>query len=413
MVLLGIIFLTVVGWIAKKSVAYALSRKPTVKNLELAVRLDPGNTDYHLMLGRLYQYSVADVQPDKAVGHFRRAAQLSPLDPRAWLDLAAALEFQGKMSEAEVCLRRADFLAPNLPAFQWPIANFYLLQGNVDEAFRHFKVVLAGTSQYNQTVFRTAWKATEDPDKILEELIPRRVRTEFSYLYYLLSQQHFTEAQPVWKRIMSGAEKFTTQQAAGYIHSLITARRPEDAYQVWRDLQSKGLVRNPVAGTQGNLLTNGDFEDELLNIGFDWRIARAEGVYAGLDTATYHSPSHTLLVQFSGKQNVNYRSVFQYVKVSPSHRYRLQAFLKTENITTDSGPRLEVRDAYDPAALDKFSEALTGSTSGWTPVMIDFETGPKTELVVVGLARLPSRKFDNLIEGKVWLDDVRLTPLPE
>jgi hypothetical protein len=118
-------------------------------------------------------------------------------------------------------------------------------------------------------------------------------------------------------------------------------------------------------------------------------------------------------VQFSGKQNVDYRNVLQYVKVSPGRRYRLQAFLKTENITTDSGPRLEVRDAYDPGALDKFSEALTGSTSGWTSVSMDFMTGPKTELVIVGLARLPSRKLDNLIAGKVWLDDVRLTLLSE
>lgn len=101
------------------------------------------------------------------------------------------------------------------------------------------------------------------------------------------------------------------------------------------------------------------------------------------------------------------------MKVSPGRRYRLQAFLKTEAITTDSGPCLEVRDAYDPGALDKFSEDLTGNTDGWTSFILDFETGPKSEIVIVALARLPSRKFDNLIAGKVWLDDVRLTPLPE
>jgi hypothetical protein len=413
MVLVSIIFLAVVGWIAKACVAYELSRKPTVKNLELAARLDPGNADYHLMLGRLYQYNVADLEPDKALEHFRRAAELSPSNPRAWVDLAAALEFQGKISESEACLRRADFLAPNLPAFQWPIANFYLLHGNIDEAFRHFKVVLAGTSEYDGIVFSTAWKASGDPDKILEQLIPRRAATEFSYLYFHISQQRFTEAQSVWKRIMSESEKFTAQQAAGYIDSLITARRPGDAYQVWRDLQSKGLARSPATGTQENLLANGDFEDELLRMGFDWRIAPVEGVYAGLDTAAYHSPSHALLVQFSGKQNVDCRNVYQYVKVSPGRRYRLQAFLKTEGITTDSGPRLEVRDAYDPGALEKFSENLIGNTDGWTLFILDFETGPKTELVIVGLARLPSRKFDNLIAGKVWLDDGRLSPLPE
>jgi len=85
--------------------------------------------------------------------------------------------------------------------------------------------------------------------------------------------------------------------------------------------------------------------------------------------------------------------------------------MKTEDITTDSGPRLEVYDPYNVAALDKLTDDLTGTSDGWTSLLLDFATGPKTELIVVKLVRLPSKKFDNLISGKVWLDDVRLTPL--
>jgi hypothetical protein len=70
-----------------------------------------------------------------------------------------------------------------------------------------------------------------------------------------------------------------------------------------------------------------------------------------------------------------------------------------------------VYDAYHAAALDKLTDDFTGTSDGWTSLLLDFVTGPKTELLVVRLARLPSRKFDNLISGKVWLDDVRLTPL--
>jgi hypothetical protein len=85
--------------------------------------------------------------------------------------------------------------------------------------------------------------------------------------------------------------------------------------------------------------------------------------------------------------------------------------MKTKDITTDSGPRLEVCDAYNAAALDKFTDDSTGTSDGWTPLILDFTTGPKTELIVVRLVRLPSKKFDNLISGKVWLDDVLLTPV--
>jgi hypothetical protein len=404
-------FLVLTGWVGKAYVADVLASRPTADNLERAVKLDPSNADYHTRLGRLYEYSPVDLQLEKAEEHFRRATHLDSYDPQTWLELAVAMEFQARIEEAGACLRRVHLLAPNLPAYQWPIANFYLLQGSVDEAFRHFRVVLAGTSQYDSNVFGLAWKATDDGGKILQELIPERVTTEFSYLNFLVFGRRLNEAQAVWKRIVAGREAFSPGQSSPYIDNLVAAQRADEAYQVWTDLQKKGLIRYASLPSEKNLISNGEFEDELLNMGFDWRIVPVEGVYAGLDTSTYHSPSHALLVQFPGKQNLQYQHVYQYVKVSPGQSYRLQAFMKTEGITTDSGPHLEVYDAYNAAALDKSTDDLTGTSDGWTPLLLDFATGSKTELIVVRLVRLPSKKFDNLISGKVWLDDVRLTPV--
>jgi hypothetical protein len=404
-------FLVLTGWVGKAYVADVLASRPTMDNLERAVKLDPSNAEYHTRLGGLYEYSPLDLQLGKAEEHFRRAIHLDSYDPQAWLQLAVAMELQGRIGEAGTCLRRVHLLAPNLPAYQWPIANFYLLQGNIDEAFRHFRIVLAGTSQYDSHVFGLAWKATDDAGKILQELIPERVTTEFSYLNFLVSGRRLNEAQAVWKRIVAGREAFFPGQSSPYIESLVGAQRTDEAYQVWTDLQKKGLIRYSSLPSEKNLISNGEFEDELLNMGFDWRIVSVEGVYAGLDTSTYHSPSHALLVQFTGKQNLLYQHVYQYVKVSPGQSYRLQAFMKTEDITTDSGPRLQVYDAYNAKALDKLTDDLTGTSDGWTSLLLDFATGPKTDLIVVRLVRLPSKKFDNLISGKVWLDDVQLTPV--
>jgi tetratricopeptide (TPR) repeat protein len=404
------IVLVLIGWVGKGYVANALASRPTVGNLERAIKLDPSNADYRMRLAGLYEYSPVDFQLEKAEEHFRRATSLNSYDPETWLELAAAMEFQGRLGEAGACLRRVDLLAPNLPDYQWPVANFYLLQGNTDEAFRHFRVVLAGTAQYNSNVFALAWKVTDDAGKILQELIPEQLTSEFSYLNFLISQHRLDQAQAVWKRIVAGRGEFPPDHSSPYIDSLIGARRPQEAYQVWTDLQKKGLIRYSSLPSEKNLISNGDFEDELLNFGFAWRIAPLEGVYAGLDTSTYHSPGHSFLIQFPGKQNLLYQNVYQYVRVSPGQSYRLRASMKTEGITTDSGPRLEVYDAYNAAALDKLSDDFTGSTDGWAPLLLDFAAGPRTELVVVRLTRLPSKKFDNLISGKVWLDDIQLTP---
>jgi len=404
------VFAALLVWVGRGCVADMLANKPTTGNLERAVKLDPSNAEFQMRLGSLYEYSPVDMQVGKAEEEFRRAAHLDPYDAQTWLDLSAALQFQGRGDEAEACRRRVDLMAPNLPAYQWPLANFYLLQGSTEEALRHFRLVLAGTSQYDANVFTLAWKASGDAGKILQELIPERPKTEFSYLNFLLSQHRVDDAEPVWKRILDGGDEFSPKDASPYIDTLIAGHRPDQAYQVWTDLQQKGLIRSSSSLSGANLIFNGDFEDEFLNFGFAWRIIPLEGVYAGIDSSIYHSPSHALMVQFSGKDNLQFEHVYQYVKVASGQAYHLQALMKTEGITTDSGPRLEVYDAFNPTVLDKLTDDLTGTTDAWTTLLLDFVTGPKTEMVVVRLKRLPSKKIDNLIAGRVWLDDVRLTP---
>ena len=59
--------------------------------------------------------------------------------------------------------------------------------------------------------------------------------------------------------------------------------------------------------------------------------------------------------------------------------------------------------------FEKSTDGLTDTSNGWTDLTLDFTTGPKTSLLVVALERIPSQQLDNLIEGKVWIDDVRLT----
>src|SRR2546427_616059 len=133
-------------WILRTYLAERAGQKPALSSLQFAARLDPSNSDYQLRLGRFYEYDPANTDPGQAMAHLERAVELNPYDPQTWLELGAAHEFQGQTGQAEACLRRADFLAPNLPPVQWAIANFFLLHGNVDEAFRHFKVVLAGST---------------------------------------------------------------------------------------------------------------------------------------------------------------------------------------------------------------------------------------------------------------------------
>jgi hypothetical protein len=404
----GFVLATV--WIVKTYFAGRAGHTLTIDSLRLASRLDPGNSTYLVQLGRLYQYSITNPRPGEAIQQFQEAVKANPYDPQAWINLAAAHEFQGDTSRAEKDLQHASTLVPHLPVYQWTIGNYFLLHGNTQEAFRHLKVVLAGSRQYDRTVFNVGWKASGNAAQILQELIPNSLSAEFSYLNYLVTEQRIPEAGAVWKRIAANPKTFDPHEASGYIDTLIKTGRADAAYQTWTDLQGKGLVDMPPGGPSQNLITNGNFEYPLLNMGFGWRIQDVHGVYAGLDTATFHSPGHSLSVQFSGNQNLNYHQIFQFVKVSPNHKYQLDAFMKTQSITSDSGPRLEVVDAYDPRALNKFTPGMTGTSGGWNPLSMEFATGPKTQVLLILLVRPLSKADENTaITGKVWLDDVQIS----
>lgn len=404
----AVVFIFLFLRIGRAYLAGVIGNKANVKNYQAAMRLDPGDADYPLNAGRTFEYSVQDADPDLAVKNLTRSIQRNAYLPQAWVDLASAYELQGDSAKAEQCMRRADELAPRIPSFQWAIGNFFLLHNNVTESFKHFRMVLAGFTGYENEIYRIAWKASGDGPLILSSLIPDNAGANLNYLDFLISTHRLDDAAAVWKRLAASDEKFPATDTAYYLDSLISARQPEEAWKVWTSLREKGLIPAVYLQTPQNLVENGNFENPLLGFGFGWRVAAVAGVYVDLDDSAYRSPSKSLLIQFPGTQNLEYHNVFQFVPVLPGHRYRLNGFMKTEGITSDSGVRFEVKDAYNPALLDKYSDALTGSTRTWSPLSIDFETGPKTNLLVVDIARPASQEFGNLIGGKVWVDDVTL-----
>ncbi len=401
----GVAFLLLTFWTGKAYFASVVSHTLNADNLQLATRLDPGDSEYHLELGRLCQYSLTDINPTEATAELKLAAEESPLDAQPWLDLGAAQELAGQTDEAEASLRRADYLAPSQPGFQWAIGNFFLLHGNVDESLRHFRVVLAGTPQYDGMIFSTAWKAVDNADEILAKVIPDKARAEISYMYYLAGKGKLNDAQKVWKeRLANTQESYTASDVGHYIDILVADNLPDEAYHDWKDLEKRGLVVAP--SEPGDLVYDGDFETELTNYGFGWRIFPPPGTYIGLDSTTFHSGGHSLLVRFPGNANYLFRNVCEDVTVNPGDNYRARAFMKTDGITTNSGPRLEVFDPYDPKELDMLSDQLVGTNAAWALLSLSFSPKPKTHLVNVCITRMPSDKLDNLIAGKLWVDDV-------
>jgi hypothetical protein len=128
-----------------------------------------------------------------------------------------------------------------------------------------------------------------------------------------------------------------------------------------------------------------------------------------LDSQDAFEGARALRIEFNGKRNLDYSHIFQYVAVQPNTRYRFFGAIRVKGVTTDSGPRFQVFDAFDPGNLFQSTENIVG-TSGWSSQRIELKTKSETRLLVVRLARPPSNKLDNQISGTVWIDQVTLTP---
>jgi hypothetical protein len=157
-----------------------------------------------------------------------------------------------------------------------------------------------------------------------------------------------------------------------------------------------------------NLITDGSFEFDILNGGFDWRVMATDGAVVGVDSVGAFEGSRALRITFDGSHNSEYGHVFQYVPVQANTRYRFSSHLRVQGITTDSGPRLQVCDAYNPGHLFVSTENLVG-TSGWSEQHAEFTTLADTHLLLVRVTRPVSNKLDSQIAGTVWIDSVRLS----
>lgn len=390
-----------------QAVAAWFFRQGTPEGVRKAIQWDPRNPDYYASLARLVQLGLADGDVGVALHLYEKATQLSPHNADYWAELGAAYEWAGRLDDAQRALERAKLLFPNSPDINWRLGNFYLRTGKTEQAFQNFQKAMLGDPNMRRGAFDLAWHATDDGKLILAAMIPPRQDILFQYLDYLAETRRMEEANQVWERLLGLGARFEPKEAFPYLDALIARRQIDQLMAVWEKVLEKSAGEFRSRAADHNLITNGDFRSELLNGGLDWRVIPTEGVVVSVDGSGSRDGSHSLRIQFDGKNNIDYSHIFQYVPVKPNAKYRFSGYMRAQAITTDSGPRVQLVDAYDPGKMSLETDNLVSSVD-WASQQLQFRTGPETRLLVLRVARPPSRKFDNQIAGTVWVGHLTL-----
>ena len=402
----------VVGYLvvlSLNSVGQWLLDHPTAENIRQGIQWNSGNPSLWTAHARHQLEPFENPAAQPAAQAYLKAAALNPLDPVVWDGLATAYLQMGEREKAEAALRTALVAVPRSPYAAWRLANFLVQEGRTQESFPYLRIAATHEWSLRVPTFDLGWKLLDDPERIFQEIVPTEPRAREVYLDFLLRTDRLTEAYLVWSAIRSRSPS-VIQRGNRYVERLATAGRGEEAARVWTELL-KDTGRSATKPT-GELLTNGNFEDRLVNDGLDWRFRNGPGFQVSVDDFVFQQGTRSFRVIFDGSANPDFAGVQQWVPVEPNRGYRFRGYLKTENINTDSGLRFSISTVAAPPK-EQFVQATENrlGSSPWMLEQVEFQTGPNTRMVMVSLRRPPSRKLNNLIQGKVWIDNLSLTPL--
>lgn len=330
-----------------------------------------------------------DLRPESAAEYFEKAVAGDPLMVNGWLRLAETKQAMGQGDEARRILGFAHGLTGRVLRWTWQevlLAEELGEDGIFWEGIN--RLVEAGRSV--QDAFQLVDSKVEgDVSSALEHLRPENLP---AYLRWLMGWGRIEDCLLVRDHLRpeDREDPLLTSQV---VHFLVEKKRLEDA--------------EGITGT-GGALTNPGFEEEPSRKGFDWRYpgpSKLPFVVRRVKDPRFEGVS-ALEIAFFGEQNLVFGHVTQIVPVEPSASYALSYAWKTQGITTDQGPFVEVV-GYDAKGLHCKGPMMLG-TVDWTQEALVFVTPPDCHGVVVRVARNRSKKIDSKITGRLWLDGFHL-----
>jgi len=393
--------------VSVRTMAQRHYEKASKQNLLEAISWNPRNPKFHSALGRITTLSVDEVYPEEIIRYFETAVKLGPHDARAWVKLANAYEWGNKPTDALHAFETAHSLFPHSPYINWHLGNYLLRENRFVEALPIFRNALIGDITLANQMFSLLLRATDNPSVILREVIPTDHAALFLFLNFLTRNNRLDDTREVWTKIMEIDSAFEPKLAFFYFASLLKDRRLDELATNWNDLALRSPRIQSKDPSQGEYITNGSFENPMVNGGLDWWVQSTEGSRIFIDPFVAYDGAYSLKIRFNGQHNLQFGHVYQFVLVEPNTTLIFSGYMRTENITTNNGPRFEI---YDPDQRTKtlISTKNMLGTTRWTRHEVLVDIGSDTRLLVIRVARPPSRKLDNKISGIVWVDSLYL-----
>lgn len=380
------------------------SETPALASLRRAVRLQPGNAEYRYRLGRYF--SLVELSPHQAEPAFRAAVALNPHQARYWMALAEIYQQLDDDARQRTALERALAAEPTTPDVAWEAANFYIVRGDAAAALKNLRVVMTNDPYLPPNALQLCWKIHPDADFLLQEVVPPLASVDSFFLEFLISRNEAAAAARVWDNLVALKQPVGRRYVFEYIRYLVAKQDPEQARAVWQNAATLSDLAAYQPSTT-NLAVNGDFSQEILNAGFDWMYRQTPDVSLTLDPTQFHAGHASLHIEIDSK-GIEDAGIRQLIAVKPNTSYQFSSYFKAESMAGAGGLHFAVQDVYSGKTY--FSSEDFSDVDFWKQAAGSFTTDDNTKLVVLRLQREPA---GSPIKGRLWIDDVRLSPVRE
>ncbi len=322
------------------------------------------------------------------------ALRRDPANAILWAQCGEILDNRGDEAGADTYFERAVQLGPNITPVLMEAVNHDLVVNRMDRAFKYGSRILSLTPDFDNVLFGLYDTLGPEVRTLLGTAIPTERRAAASWMRWLLGHGSEEELMDSWNWVNS--HHFADDVLAGkFVWQLWNRGSIAEAAGIWAQWlgSSRGDFLRP------DLLANRSFASEFRNSPFDWKLDLPSSVQA--------TRGDGLEFVFSGEENTNFNSLYQFPPVSAG-AYRFTADVESKDITTKQCPQFRIYNPQDPNGR---MTVISPSVCGTTPrhaVETTFTVPPGVSALVVRLERLPSDKIDNKISGTFKVHEVSL-----
>jgi tetratricopeptide (TPR) repeat protein len=373
-----IIFLLFLGWFSARagfasllSTYAALFNQPDVA--EAAVRFGPGDPYAHQIRGAILE--AAD-DPSAATTEYTQAVRLRPNDYVLWLSLAHGRELSGDLKGAIAAGTEAVQLAPYYAEPHWQLGNTLVRAGRADDGFRELRLAAASNPLLLPSVIDLAWRwSHDDAEYVLRAIRPDTPQARNALAEYFRKRGKVKEAITL---LRSGGS-FTEDLRRRFTDELISAKRFQDAYELWSIAHPSDPAAENAAFARGF-----EVESDLSEPGFGWRAKKTAGVVLSLDDANPRQGKLSLRIDFQGDSDPSVPLITQLAIIDRPARYQLHFAVRTEALVSGGLPGMIIIDAGSGQQVGQ-SGAFPPASNGWRDYTIDF-TVPAASVTPAGSA---------------------------